>query len=375
MKTAGRIYIVRLGIPAFLLAIAAWSFALMNAHEALSQEAQSQTEVTVPSRPSTPLFQGEQGKQRSEVEFDSSNRVVTLKLQVQDPYGYFLPNIRRENFAVYEDQQQQKIVSVDIEHASVSLALLVEFGGRYLEMNKVLALEIPEIGHALLETMTPGDKIGIFKYDSKLETLADFSQDKQALVRTFDSLPVPGFSEANFYDAVSATLHRVQGFNGRRAIVAVSTGIDTFSQENYDQVLQEARTSEIPIYAIGLSRLIQKEITIYGANAPTAHLDWPLFETRLEGLSKVSGGRAYILDTDLQVTPVCDDIMENLRVRYVITYVSSNPAASGPPRKIHVELIDPKTGKSLVIRDSDGKPVTANVLVQESYTPGPSSGN
>src|ERR1700722_1174686 len=134
MKTAERIYIVRLGIPALLLVIAAWSFALTNAQEALSQEAQSQAEVTVPSRPSTPLFQGEQGKQQSEVGFNPSSHVVTLKLQVQDPNGYFLPNIRRENFVVYEDQHLQKIVSVDIEHAAVSLAILFEFGGRYLEM-------------------------------------------------------------------------------------------------------------------------------------------------------------------------------------------------------------------------------------------------
>jgi hypothetical protein len=82
-----------------------------------------------------------------------------------------------------------------------------------------------------------------------------------------------------------------------------------------------------------------------------------------------------MLESDLQLPAICDDIMENLRVRYVITYVSSNPGTSGPPRKIRVELVDPKTGKPLVIRDSDGKPVTAKVLVQESYTPTTSSGN
>jgi len=49
---------------------------------------------------------------------------------VEDPNGYFLPNIRRENFAVYEDEVRQKNVTVEIEHAPISVALLMESGGR-----------------------------------------------------------------------------------------------------------------------------------------------------------------------------------------------------------------------------------------------------
>jgi hypothetical protein len=62
--------------------------------------------------------------------------------------------------------------------------------------------------------------------------------------------------------------------------------------------------------------------------------------------------------------------MENLRLRYVITYVSSNPATSGPPRNIRVELIDPTMGKALKIRDSTGKIINASVFVQQTYSPG-----
>jgi len=66
---------------------------------------------------------------------------------------------------------------------------------------------------------------------------------------------------------------------------------------------------------------------------------------------------------------VYDDIMENLRIRYVITYVSSNPSSAGPPRSIRVDLIDPKTGQALKIRDASGKPIAAQSLSQETFTP------
>lgn len=52
-----------------------------------------------------------------------------------------------------------------------------------------------------------------------------------------------------------------------------------------------------------------------------------------------------MLQTDAEIPAIHDDIMENLRIRYVITYVSSNPATTGPPRHIRVELVDPKTGE------------------------------
>ena len=86
-------------------------------------------QIGVPNRASAPLFKGEQGKQRTEIHFDPATGRVTIKLLVQDPNGYFIPNIRRENFVVYEDGVRQTNATVDIEHAAVSLGSLLEYGG------------------------------------------------------------------------------------------------------------------------------------------------------------------------------------------------------------------------------------------------------
>jgi VWFA-related protein len=298
---------------------------------------------------------------------------VTLELQVQDPNGYFLPNIRRENFAVYEDGVRQKIVTVEVEHAPVSVALLLEMGGRYHELNRVLALEVPLIGRQLLEVIGRADKVAVLKYDSKVETLVDFDQGHELLDNVFDQLAPTDFSETNLYDAVLATLGRMREVPGRKAIILVSSGVDTFSEADFQQVLQAAQTSGSPIYAISLARVMQREAQIAGSAAPFAHIDWNEAERKLEQLANASGGRAYLLESDLQIPAIYDDIMENLRLRYLITYVSSNKATSGPPREIRVELIDPKTGAPLKIRDSSGKTIVAKVFVQQSYSPGTSA--
>ena len=333
------------------------------------------SEVTVPSRRSMPLFAGEQGSQQSGMEFGSTSRTVTIKLQVEDPNGYFLPNIRRENFAVYEDGVRQNNVAVEVEHSPVSVALLMESGGRYHELNGAIRAEVRQAGRQLLDVTGRDDKIALLGYNDHLGTLADFNQGHEVLDRVFDRFAPPAFSEANFYDALLETLDRMRDVGGRKAIIVVSSGIDTFSRATYEQVLEVARNSETPVYTIGLGHVMQREAATYGVTAPFARIDWSGAEKQLEMLARASGGRAYVLESDAAVPAIYDDIMENLRVRYVVTYVSSNAERSGRPRRIRVELIDPKTGEALRMRDSNGKPITARVFVQESYSPNSASGS
>ena len=347
-----------------------WGLQPLHQQTGTPTQKKRSSQASVPDRPPSPLFKGEQGAQQSEIKFKPATRQVTIKLHVEDPNGYFLPNLHPDNFAVYEDGVRQKNVAVEVEHAPVSIALLMEFGGRYHELNQSLAGEVDEAGRQLLNVLGQDDKVAVFKYGDQLETLVDFNQGREVLNRALERLGTPGFSEANLYDALLGTLNRVRAAGGdRKAVIVISSGLDTFSKATRDQVLQSARESGIPIYTSGLVRIIQRETAVYGTTAPFARVDWNDAEKFLENLAKVSGGRAYVLESDLTVAAIYDDIMENLRLRYVVTYVSSNPASSGPPRQIRVELIDPKTGQALRIRDSSGKIVAAKVFVQESYSP------
>jgi Ca-activated chloride channel homolog len=343
----------------------------LSFHGRLQNATQPQqgSEVMVPNRPSEPVYKNQQGIQRSEIEFTPSTRRVTIKLRVEDPNGYFLPNIRPENFAVYEDGVRQMDVTVDIEHASIVAAFLMEFGGRFQELNKALALEVPEIGRQFLDAVGPSDKVAILKYDDKVHVLADFTSPSPELSRVFDQLAPPNVSETNLHDALLETLQRLNRVAGRRAIILASSGVDTFSKADSERVIGALAESNVPIYSIGLVRIMQREATLYGPGAPVLRIDWKAAENDLESFARASGGRAYVLDSDVQLPAIYDDLMENLRIRYAISYVSSNPATSGAPRKIRVELIDPKTNEPLKFRDTSGKPVTAKIYVQASYSP------
>jgi hypothetical protein len=154
--------------------------------------------VEVPSRASSPLFKGSQGKQKTEIHYDPATRVVTIKLVVQDPNGYFIPDIRRENFVVYENGIKQN-ADVDIEHAAASLGLLFEFGGRSQALNKEVGVEAAQAGRQVLDILGPRDKTAVWKYADRVEKLVDFTQGKDAVDSLFLSLETPPFSETNLY--------------------------------------------------------------------------------------------------------------------------------------------------------------------------------
>ncbi|MGA7636873.1 MAG: VWA domain-containing protein [Candidatus Acidiferrales bacterium] len=364
------------GLSVFFLTLADSSH-IVRAQESQSGDRQSgqESQVTVPNRSAGPLYKGEQGTQKSDVMFAPLSRTVTIKFQVQDPNGYFLPNIRRDNFAVYEDGVRQRDISVDVEHAPITVALLLEYGGRYHELNQSTGREVVEIARLFMDRLRNDGKVGIFTYSDKLQTLTDFNQGRDADEKALDSLGTPLESELNFYDALLATIERMKNISGRKAIIAISSGLDTFSKASYQQMVQAAQESETTIYTIGLIRLIQRDVAVYGSAAPFARIDWNSAEQQLEALAKASGGRAYVPDSDLEVPAIYDDLMENLRVRYVIKYVSSNTATVGPPRNIRVELIDPNTGGPLKIHDANGKIVAAKVYLQASYTPKSATGD
>jgi Ca-activated chloride channel family protein len=332
----------------------------------LSAEAQ----LHIPNRLATPLFQGEQGKQRTEIHYDPATGLVTIKLLVQDKNGYFIPNIRRDNFVVYEDGVRQNTATVEIEHAAVSLGLLLEYGGRYPGLNRDLVLEVSRAGHQLLDILGREDRIAAWAYGDTVKQLADFSQSKETLDRTISSLKAPEVSETNLYDALIFALDRIRPVIGRKAIILISSGVDTFSKASYESALNAARDGDTPIYIINLGPVLRELAELHGTAGSLARIDWKDVEHKLLEIAKVSGGRLYSPGNTIDLSATYDDIMENLKVRYVITYKSSNRATSIAARTVRVELVDPKDGKPLQIVDASGRPIRANVIVQGTYSPG-----
>ena len=132
--------------------------------------------LQVPNRPATSRFMGRQGLQRTDIAFDPATGTVTMKLLVQDPHGYFIPNIRRENFVIYEDGIRQQNVSIDVDHAPVSVGLLLEYGGRYRNLSQTVGAAVTTAANRFLGELNRDDEVAIWRYGDKVEEVAGFSR-------------------------------------------------------------------------------------------------------------------------------------------------------------------------------------------------------
>jgi hypothetical protein len=97
-------------------------------------------------------------------------------------------------------------------------------------------------------------------------------------------------------------------------------------------------------------------------------IDWEKADKSLQKIALVSGGRAYSPQNTLDMSAIYDDIIENLKVRYVISYLSSTKDKNSS-RNVRVELVNPRTGKPLQIVDASGRTIKTSVIVQSSYAP------
>ena len=358
------------GVCISALCLAALSAQALSPRNSQTRRPNAKTgQVQVPDRPASSLFRGTQGKQRTEIHFDSSTGMVTVKMLVQDPNGYFIPNIRRENFVVYENGARQQNATVEIEHAPVTMGVLLEYGGRYQALNKSLGEEVGRAAHAFLDEIGRNDQVAIWKYGDTVEELAGFSQGHDKFESSLVPLATPPFSELNFYDALAATLSRMQTMKGRKALLIVSSGLDTFSKANFQDVLRAVHQSDVPIYVINLGPALQAHMSLLPATGPYARLDWKRAEAELQQIAIESGGRLYSPDNTYDLAGVYDDLMENLRVRYVITYKSTGGTDLSTARTVRIELVNPTTGGPLEIVDANGNPVRSKVVVEDRYVP------
>ena len=155
----------------------------------------------------------------------------------------------------------------------------------------------------------------------------------------------------------------------RLVVLLFSSGIDTFSKASYADTLRAAGRSDVPIYVLNIGPMTRNDASVYGLNGPYTRLDWKGAEQKLSQIAQASGGRMYSPGSSLDLTALYDDLMENLRVRYVITYKSTAHPEERGPRIVRVELVDPSSGGPVRIVDADGKPVQTKVLVEGGYNP------
>ena len=89
--------------------------------------------------------------------------------------------------------------------------------------------------------------------------LVDFTQDKKAVFGALNQLRIPGFAETNLFDALYDTLDRLDRVEGKKYVILVTTGVDTFSKLTLDKIMKKIKdTKDITIFPISVGFMVRE---------------------------------------------------------------------------------------------------------------------
>jgi Ca-activated chloride channel family protein len=298
--------------------------------------------------------------------FSSDVNTVELDVAVLDNKGHFIPGIPKNNFRILEDNVPQQIASFNVNSdAPMTIAMVIEFSNLYQQYYSQGWYETLVASYGFVQTLKPEDYVAIIAYDLRSEILCDFTTDRGKVQEAMQRLRIPGFSEANLFDALADTEQRMSGIEGRKAILLIASGRDTFSKLTYDKVRKVIRENGVPIYAVSMLQAMRIMAEQYMGQIQ--QLDFLQADNEMKTFAKESGGQAYFPRFFQEFPSIFQSVSTDLRNQYTLTYAPSNQAKDGQFRNIKVELVDPQTGAALKVTEG-GKPVKYTVVTKGGYT-------
>jgi VWFA-related protein len=300
--------------------------------------------------------------------FRSDVTTVSVDVAVLNNKGQPIPSIPRGNFRVLEDNVPQQVATFETGEAPMTVCLVIEFSNLYQYYWSETWYQTLMAAYGFMETLKPEDYVAVVAYDMRPEILSDFSTDKRKAYEAMQRLRIASFSESNLYDAITDTADRMSSIEGRRAIVLISSGVDTFSKLTFDKTRKILQNAGVPIYAIGLMQALREWYDARGYMGPIQRLDFLQADNQMRTFAKETGGMSFFPRFYGEFPSIFRAISESLRNQYTLTYHPSNQTRDGKFRKIKVELVNPATNEPLRIVDEKGKPVKYTIIAKNGYT-------
>jgi Ca-activated chloride channel homolog len=257
--------------------------------------------------------------------------IVLLNVTVTDSDGRFVSRLDKNDFQVFEDGALQEISNFTRDQQPIALSILLDTS---TSMEKRLGVA-QQAAIGFVGRLGPRDIAQIMAFNSRAETLLDFSGDRAALDTAI--LRTRAGGSTALYNAVYTALSDLKRVVARspeeirrQAIVLLSDGEDTSSLLDYDQVEESAKRSEVAVYTIGLRS--KEDTPQHGFNEA---------DFVLRTLAQDSGGRAFHVQDIAQLPGIYQQIADELANQYTMGYSSKNPKRDAAWRRIVVKVNRP----------------------------------
>lgn len=321
--------------------------------------------------------------------------LVTVPVSVMDRSGKYIPNLRQEDFHIYEDNVEQQVAYFAAVEKPFTVALMIDTS----RSTRFRLEDIQDAAIAFVEQLRPEDRVLVVSFDDDIEVLAEATNDRNELRRAIRRTRTGG--STRLYDAVDLVVNqRFNRIQGRKAIVLFTDGVDTTSrQADYPSNIRDVEELDALVYPIQYDTFgdMRRDDQIQqwpfprrpGIRIPNwpfpfpvpgrrQRWPWPLTNTGngssgvpfgvfgaaqqgrgrdeykraeayLRDLAEKTGARLHRADDLRNLTQAFALIAEELRRQYSLGYYPKTPAQVGQRRQIRVRVNQP----NLAVRSRD----------------------
>lgn len=280
----------------------------------------------------------------------ASTELVRVDVSVLDKGGNFVSGLAQKDFRVLDGEVAQPLVYFAPVETPAEVLVLVETSPAvYLIHNEHLIA-----AYALLQGLAPEDQVALVTYDQSPHAMLGFTPDKSALLAALNQIQYTlGTAQLNFFDSISGVMDWLAPVHGKKALVILSTGLDTSPPSRWDALAQKLRADEVVIFPVALGRSLQqgngkkkkpaknaRKSEAQPQNQPPDEenpLSFEKADAALLSLAKITGGHAYFPASAKDFPAMYREIAAALRHQYVLGFL---PAQDGRFHPLTVQVVD-----------------------------------
>ncbi|HEX8746176.1 MAG TPA: VWA domain-containing protein [Pyrinomonadaceae bacterium] len=274
-------------------------------------------------------------------------REVRLPVTVLDKKENPVPGLSRGDFIVTEDKVPQQILSFRDEKESlpVWVGVLMDTSSSTTGQLKFEQESAKDFIYTVVSTRK--DRVAFATFDDDINLRQDFTEKLDLLDKAVDSVKKPGRQTA-LYDAIWQFCdEKMRGVPGRRVLVIITDGDDTYSRATLREAIDIAQRTETIIFAISTKAGMSGSVPGVEMGQVKDKGDKDLVK-----LCEDTGGAAFFTGDRIALERSFMKISKQLRSQYLITYKPSNDRFDGSTRRIEVKLTSKRDGYKVVTRRS-----------------------
>jgi len=263
---------------------------------------------------------------RPDIRIDTT--LVLIPVTVTDPMNRFVTGLEKENFKLFEDNQQQEIVSFSSEDTPLSVGVVFDcsgsMGGKLEKSRQAVA--------QFVKKANPEDEFFLVQFNEAANLVQPFTTSAEEIQNQLMFTQSKG--RTALLDAIYRALHEMKkARNPRKALLVISDGGDNSSRYTEGEIKSLVKEVDVQIYVIGIYEPIESR------SRTPEELAGPNLLTEI---AEQSGGRPYAIENVNELEDVAAKIGVELRNQYILGFSPRNQQHDGKYRRVQVKLNQPK---------------------------------